>query len=331
MVLVTGGTGFLGSYIIKQLVEKGYNVRALRRSNKLPFWIAKEILEKVEWVEGDVLDVIALENAMNGVDTIIHSAAIVSFATKDRKEMYQVNVEGTANVVNIALEKNVRRLVHISSVAALGRTANGGHVNEEKKWEESKVNTHYAKSKFKAELQVWRGISEGLEAVILNPSTILGYGDWHSSSCAIFKSVHDGFNWYTPGINGFVDVEDVAKATIVLMESTINEQRFIVNGDSWTFKKLQDTIADGFAKKRPAKKTTPFLLGVAWRMEKLKSLFTRKKPLLTKESARVAQSQTWFENDKILKALQGFSFTPLEETIKKACEKYTGTINTVQP
>ncbi|HQW45023.1 MAG: SDR family NAD(P)-dependent oxidoreductase [Chitinophagaceae bacterium] len=331
MVLVTGGTGFLGSYIIKQLVEKGYNVRALRRSNKLPFWIAKEILEKVEWVEGDVLDVIALENAMNGVDTIIHSAAIVSFATKDRKEMYQVNVEGTANVVNIALEKNVRRLVHISSVAALGRTANGGHVNEEKKWEESKVNTHYAKSKFKAELQVWRGISEGLEAVILNPSTILGYGDWHSSSCAIFKSVHDGFNWYTPGINGFVDVEDVAKATIVLMESTINEQRFIVNGDSWTFKKLQDTIADGFSKKRPARKTTPFLLGVAWRMEKLKSLFTRKKPLLTKESARVAQSQTWFENDKILKALQGFSFTPLEETIKKACEKYTGTINTVQP
>ncbi len=331
MVLVTGGTGFLGSYIIKQLVEKGYNVRALRRSNKLPFWIAKEILEKVEWVEGDVLDVIALENAMNGVDTIIHSAAIVSFATKDRKEMYQVNVEGTANVVNIALEKNVRRLVHISSVAALGRTANGGHVNEEKKWEESKVNTHYAKSKFKAELQVWRGISEGLEAVILNPSTILGYGDWHSSSCAIFKSVHDGFNWYTPGINGFVDVEDVAKAAIVLMESTINEQRFIVNGDSWTFKKLQDTIADGFSKKRPARKTTPFLLGVAWRMEKLKSLFTRKKPLLTKESARVAQSQTWFENDKILKALQGFSFTPLEETIKKACEKYTGTINTVQP
>ena len=331
MVLVTGGTGFLGSYIIKQLVEKGYNVRALRRSNKLPFWIAKEILEKVEWVEGDVLDVIALENAMNGVDTIIHSAAIVSFATKDRKEMYQVNVEGTANVVNIALEKNVRRLVHISSVAALGRTANGGHVNEEKKWEESKVNTHYAKSKFKAELQVWRGISEGLEAVILNPSTILGYGDWHSSSCAIFKSVHDGFNWYTPGINGFVDVEDVAKATIVLMESTINEQRFIVNGDSWTFKKLQDTIADGFSKKRPARKTSPFLLGVAWRMEKLKSLFTRKKPLLTKESARVAQSQTWFENDKILKALQGFSFTPLEETIKKACEKYTGTINTVQP
>ena len=331
MVLVTGGTGFLGSYIIRQLVEKGYAVRAIRRSSKLPFWISKDIFDKVEWVDGDVLDVVALEDAMEGVDTIIHSAAVVSFAKKDRKDMYQVNVEGTANVVNMALEKNVRRLIHISSVAALGRTNNGGQVNEEKKWEESKANTHYGKSKFKAELQVWRGINEGLEAIILNPGTILGYGDWHSSSCAIFKQVHNGFKWYTAGINGFVDVEDVARAAIVLMESNISEQRFIVNGDSWPFKKLQDTIADGFGKKRPEKQASAFLLAIAWRLEKIKSLFTGKKPLLTKESAGVAQSQTWFENEKILKALPGFSFTPLEETIKKACEKYSGTISAVQP
>ena len=331
MVLVTGGTGFVGSYIIKQLVEKGYAVRAIRRSSKLPFWISKDIFDKVEWVDGDVLDVVALEDAMEGVDTIIHSAAVVSFAKKDRKDMYQVNVEGTANVVNMALEKNVRRLIHISSVAALGRTNNGGQVNEEKKWEESKANTHYGKSKFKAELQVWRGINEGLEAIILNPGTILGYGDWHSSSCAIFKQIHNGFKWYTAGINGFVDVEDVARAAIVLMESNISEQRFIVNGDSWPFKKLQDTIADGFRKKRPEKQASAFLLAIAWRLEKIKSLFTGKKPLLTKESAGVAQSQTWFENEKILKALPGFSFTPLEETIKKACEKYSGTISAVQP
>jgi nucleoside-diphosphate-sugar epimerase len=330
-VLVTGGTGFLGSYIIKQLVEKGYPVRAIRRSRKLPSWISLVPEGSVEWVEGDVLDVVALEDAMEGADTIIHAAAIVSFTRKDRKEMYQVNVEGTANVVNMALEKNVRRLIHISSVAALGRTLDGGHVNEDKKWEESKANTHYGKSKFKAELQVWRGISEGLEAVIVNPSTILGYGDWHSGSCAIFKKVYEGFNWYTPGINGFVDVEDVARAVILLMETTINEERFIVNGDSWPFKKLQDSIADGFGKKHPQKATTPFLLGLAWRMEKLKSLLTGNKPLLTKESARVAQSQTWFENDKLLKALPGFSFTPLEVTIQKACEKYVAADRRVQP
>jgi dihydroflavonol-4-reductase len=322
IVLVTGGTGFLGSYIIKQLIEKGYAVRAIRRSPKLPSFISASILDKVEWVDGDILDVVSLQDAMEGIDTIIHSAATVSFAKKDRKQMYQVNVEGTANVVNMALEKNVRRLVHISSVAALGRTASGGQVNEEKKWEESKVNTHYAISKFKAELQVWRGISEGLDAVILNPSTILGYGDWYNSSCAIFKQVHDGFKWYTAGINGFVDVEDVAKAALLLMESGISEERFIVSGDNWSFQKLQQTIADGFGKKGPEKLATPFLLGLAWRIEKLKAFFTGKKPLLSKESARVAQSQTYFENDKLLKALPGFSFTPLEETIKKACEKY---------
>lgn len=321
-ILITGGTGFLGAYIIKELIEKGYSVRALRRSSRLPSFIPAGILNRVEWVEGDVLDVLSLQDAMEGMDTVIHSAAAISFIKKERKNMYQVNVDGTANVVNMALEKNIKRLVHISSVAALGRTAGGGHVNEEKKWEESKVNTHYAKSKYKAELEVWRGISEGLEAVILNPSTILGYGDWNTGSCAIFKNIWKEFKWYTPGINGFVDVEDVARVAVLLMESSISEERFVVNGDTWSFRQLQDTVADNFQKNRPARVATPFLLGIAWRIEKLKSMFSGTKPLLTKESARVAVSKTWFENDKLLRALPGFSFTPLEETIKKACKKY---------
>lgn len=331
MVLVTGGTGFLGSYILKSLVEKGVAVRAIRRSNKLPHWIDTAIWEKVEWAEGDVLDVVSLEDAMEGIDAVIHSAAIVSFAKRDRKQLYQVNVDGTANVVNIALEKNIRRLVHISSVAALGRTTDGGQVNEEKKWEESKANTHYAKSKFKAELQVWRGMSEGLEAVILNPSTILGYGDWHSSSCAIFRQIYKGFKWSTPGINGFVDVEDVAQLTCMFLESSLNGERYIVNGATWPFRQLQDTIAAGFHKKGPEKMATPALLGLAWRMEKIKSMFTGARPLLTKESARVAVSKTWFENDKLLRAFPEFSFTPLEETIQKACEKYGAAAAGVQP
>lgn len=322
MVLVTGGTGFLGAYIIKELVENGYPVRAIRRSSQLPSFVSPDILNKAEWVEGDVLDVVSLEEAMEGIEQVIHSAAVVSFVKKDRKNMYQVNVEGTANVVNTALEKKVKRFVHLSSVAALGRTAGGGHVNEEKKWEESKVNTHYAKTKYKAELEVWRGISEGLEAVILNPSTILGYGNWNQGSSAIFRNIFKGFKWYTTGINGFVDVEDVAKVSRLILESDITEERFIVNGDTWSFRKLQETISDNFQLKRPVHEATPLLLGLAWRIEKIKSLFTGNKPLLTRESARVAVSQTWFENDKLLKALPGFSFTPLEETIKNACEKY---------
>ena len=326
-ILITGGTGFLGSYIIKELIEKNYAVRAIRRSHKLPAYIAKEILDNVEWVDGDILDVISLEEAMEGIHTVIHAAAMVSFVKKDRKKMDHVNVEGTSNVVNMALEKNIRRFVHISSVASLGRTANGGSVDEEKKWEESKVNTYYAKSKYKGELEVWRGISEGLNGVILNPSTILGYGDWDSSSCAIFKKVHDGFNWYTPGINGFVDVQDVARATVALMESKITEQRYIINGDNWHFKKLQDTIAVSMDKKKPSHQTTPLLLNIAWRMEKLNSFFTGKTPLLTSDSARVAQSKTYFENKKILSALPGFSFTPLEQTISDAAKKYLNGLN----
>ena len=129
--LLTGGTGFLGSYIIKALIEKGYAVRAIRRSSKLPFYIPKEIFEKVEWIDGDILDVVSLQEAMLGIDIVIHAAAIVSFHKKNKDWMYQVNVEGTANVVNMALEQNVKRLIHISSVAALGRTAHGGSVNEE--------------------------------------------------------------------------------------------------------------------------------------------------------------------------------------------------------
>jgi nucleoside-diphosphate-sugar epimerase len=321
-ILITGGTGFLGAYIIKELIKKNYAVRAIRRSNKLPSFLPAAIFDKVEWVEGDVLDVVSLEDAMEGIDTIIHSAAVVSFNRKEKNQMFNVNVQGTANVVNVALEKNVQRLVYISSVAALGRKVDGGEVNEEKKWEDTKANTHYAKSKYKAELEVWRGISEGLNAVILNPSTILGYGDWNNGSSAIFKKVYEEFKWYTPGINGFVDVEDVASATVLLMESTISEERFIINGDNWPFRKLMDTMADSFGKKRPVKQTTPFILSVAWRMELLRSMITGNKPVLTKESAKIAHSKTYFDNGKFLKSFPQFSFTPLERTIRSACEKY---------
>src|SRR3954470_18909958 len=152
--------------------------------------------------------------------------------------MYQVNVEGTANVVNAAIERGVKRIVHVSSVAALGRTTKAETVNEQKKWEANKNNTHYAISKHHAEIQVWRGFAEGLNGMIINPSTILGFGDWNQSSCAIFKNAYREFPWYTEGINGFVGVEDVAEAAVQLLESSLNHKRFIVNGDNWSFRQV---------------------------------------------------------------------------------------------
>jgi dihydroflavonol-4-reductase len=322
MILVTGGTGFLGAYILKNLVDKGHSVRAIRRSAKLPFFIPKEIFDKVEWVEGDVLDVVLLDDAMKGVESVIHSAAIVSFSKPERKKMYQVNVEGTANVVNAALQNNVQRLLHVSSIAALGRTTKEETVTEEKKWEENSNNTHYAISKHHAEIHVWRGFAEGLDGVIINPSTILGYGDWHQSSCAIFKNAYKEFSWYTKGVNGFVGVEDVAEATVQLLQSGINHKRFIVNSENWPFQKLFNCIADGFGKKNPHREATKAMGEIAWRLESLKSFITGKKPLLTRETAKVAHSKTSFDNSALLKALPGFEFAPLESVVKKSCDKY---------
>lgn len=321
-VLVTGGTGFLGTYIIIRLMEKGYTVRATRRGDNQPFYIPADVLARVEWFTCDLLDPQGLEEAMSGVDAVIHAAAKVSFADADRHELFSTNVEGTANVVNIALEQGIRRLVHVSSVAALGRTKKEEKVDEEKRWDNNKGQTNYAISKFYGELEVWRGIGEGLPAVIVNPSTILGVGNWDGSSCAIFKSIYNEFPWYSNGINGFVDVGDVAEAIVALMETDITGQRFILNGDNWTFRQLFNTIADGFGKKHPHKEATPFLSSIAWRLEKIKSLFSGKRPLLTRESARVARSKTYFDNNKILQQLPGFRFTPLEKTIKRSCETY---------
>ena len=320
-VLVTGGTGFLGAYIIKNLIEKGFSVSALRRSDKLPFFLSSSISDKVNWVEGDILEVISLSEAMQEANAVIHSAAIVSFAEKERHQMYQVNVEGTANVVNAAIENGIKRFVHISSVAALGRRSKSELISEDRKWEEDKMNTHYAISKHKAELEVWRGFAEGLEGVIINPSTILGFGDWHQSSCAIFKNAYKEFSWYTKGMNGFVGVEDVAEAAVQLLCSNITEERFIINSDNISFQDLFNSIAEDFGKKKPHREATKLLGSIAWRWEMLKSFFTGKKPLLTKETAKVAHCQTRFDNAAVLKALS-FTFTPLKEVVKNTCEKY---------
>jgi nucleoside-diphosphate-sugar epimerase len=330
IVLVTGGTGFIGAYIIKELIEKGYSVRAIRRSNKLPFFISPDILKKAEWVNGDILDVISLNEVMQGVDHVIHSAASVSFMKNERAQMYNTNVDGTANVVNLALDHGIKRLVYISSISALGRTFAGEKVNEEKKWVTSKLNSHYGISKNKAEMEVWRAMGEGLDAVIINPSTVLGFGNWHDSSCAIFKNVYKGFKWYTKGINGFVAVEDVAKVAVLLMESNISEERFIINHENWEFKKLFDTIADGFGKKHPSWEATHFLSSIAWRFEKLRSVLKNDKPLITKETARIALSKTYWQNAKILSALPGFSFMPLEQCITNACKKYSDAVKNMQ-
>jgi len=322
-VLVTGGTGFLGAYIIKELIEKGHKVRAIHRNGPMPFFLPADIREKTEWIACDIRDIFGLEDAMTGVDAVIHAAAKVSFAgKKDRQELFNINIDGTGHLVNVALTQNVRRFLHVSSVAALGRTMGGLEVTEAKVWEDSKYNTTYAISKFHGEMEVWRGIGEGLQAVIVNPSTLLGFGDWTTSSCQLFRNAFREFPWYTEGINGFVDVADAARAIVRLLENDVCGQRYILNGDNWSFRHLFDTMASAFGKKPPHREATPLLAAMAWRVEKVKSLLTGKPSLLTRESARVAATSTRFDNRKILRQLPDFAFTPLEETIRAACAAY---------
>ncbi|HXB35751.1 MAG TPA: NAD-dependent epimerase/dehydratase family protein [Puia sp.] len=324
-VLVTGGTGFLGTYIIGELVRSGYAVRAIHRQGAIPFSLPASIGEQVEWLHCDVRDPLGLEDAMAGMDAVIHAAAKISFSAQERRELWSTNIEGTANVVNAALERNIRRFLYVSSVAALGRTASSEEVTEEKSWEKSPYNTNYAISKFHGEMEVWRGMGEGLPAVIVNPSTILGYGDWNNTSCAIFRSVYNEFPWYTEGINGFVDVQDTARAIVRLLQTDIHGERYILNGDNWSWRHLFETMAKEFGKKPPTREATPLLAGIAWRAEKVKSLFTGRRTLLTRESARVAASSTCFSSGKFLRLLPDFRFTPLEETIRTACQHYLRT------
>ena len=314
MILVTGGSGLVGSALITQLLAKGEKIIATYNKTPLPNF-SSNLLQQVHC---NILDPIGLEEAMQGVQQVYHCAAIVSFNPARKQELFKVNIEGTANVVNAALTAGVKKLVHVSSVAALGR-AGGKPISEKDQWNEKEDSSNYGKSKYYGEMEVWRGIGEGLEAVIVNPSLILGGGNWNAGSSKIFKSVYQGFPWYSTGVNGFTDVRDVATAMILLMESNITAQRFIINAENKSYQQVFSMIAKAFNKKAPHKKVTPLLAGLIWRLEAIKSLFSKEDPLVTKETADTALANIQYDNGKLLKYLPGFAYTDFPKTINDTC------------
>lgn len=315
MILVTGGAGLVGKTLIEQLLLKNEKVRAIYNKTPLPDFHNQNL----EQLPCNILDVVGLEEAMQGIKQVYHCAAIVSFDPGKRKEMFKINIEGTANMVNASLDAGINKMVYVSSVAALGRLRDKEHVNESMNWTEETSNSKYGQSKYLAELEVWRGIGEGLNAVIVNPALILGAGDWNGGSVQIFKSVYDEIPWFTDGITGFVDVQDVAKAMIMLMESDISAQRFILSAEDRPFREVFNLIARAFGKKPPYKKITSGLAGLVWRVEAIKSRITGKSPLITKETAQTAMSKVYFDNNKLKKYLHGFNYRPIEETISNTC------------
>ena len=332
MIFITGCTGLVGSHLVAELVNGQQalsTIKLLCRKNSdlsllknvLSRYGINEIPDNIEFVYGDVLDYDILENAMKDVDDVYHCAAVVSFDPSDKNSLMKVNVEGTKNMVNAALYCGVKKFCHVSSIAALGRALEGESIDEESPWTQSKNNSVYSISKHEAEMEVWRGIAEGLNATIVNPSLILGAGRWDSSSCELFNTVAKGFPFYTTGINGFVDVKDVTRAMIMLMKNNKFGQRYCLNGVLISYKELFTLMANNFNVKVPYIKVGKTLSEIAWRIFWLFGKIQGKKPLITKETARTATRKYSYSSEKIIKELN-FQFTPIEESIKEICSIY---------
>jgi len=314
-VFITGATGLVGSYIAKIFLEKGYFVKALKRE-KSDLSVLQKYANQIQWIDGDILDVELLKASIEDEDIVIHSAALVSFRTKDRKAMMQINVEGTANMVNVCLDKKIRKFIHISSIASLGRRKDILEIDETSKWEDSDYNTNYAESKYLSELEVWRAINERLPAVILNPSLVFGVGDWNRTSLQIFKYVASGKLFYPVGSCNYVDVRDIAQITWLFAENSIVGERFVLNAGNISYKDLFAQIARLMDKKPPHIAVTPLLAEIAWRLDTLKAFFTFSQPTITKETARNSYRHFIYKNDKIKKFLPQFSFRPLNDTLE---------------
>lgn len=320
-IFVTGGTGFLGSYLLRYLVKKGYqNIRALKRSNS-SLALVEEVKNRINWIDGDLLDIPSLETAMNGVDQVYHSAAVVSFKKDEIKNMMRTNVEGTANVVNIALDFGIEKLVHISSIAALGRTKDQKNVDENTLWQRNNANSNYSISKYLSEQEVWRGIAEGLPAAILNPSVIIGSGFWNIATGQMFQKVWEGLRFYPTGSTGFVDVRDVAVLAIKLMESDQLRERFLINNKNISYHEFFSEVAKKLNKKPPHLKVTPLMRGLAWRLDWLRSQLTGGPHLITKETANLVSRSYFYDNRKSVEAFD-HQYIPFEKTLDDIARQF---------
>jgi dihydroflavonol-4-reductase len=326
MILVTGGTGLVGSHLLYDLVRSGKTVRALKRKRSNTRNVEKvfsyysdhsaALFKKIEWVEADLMDIYSLLPLLDGVEYIYHCAAMVSFEPKHQEEMMRSNIEGTTNMVNAALTKDIRKFCHVSSIATLGREDNEPLINENMFWKASPENSNYAISKYGAEREVWRAAEEGLNVIIVNPSLIIGGGNWQQSSSNMFSKAHKGIRFYTEGINGFIDVRDVCALMIRLTESDIINQRFILNAENATLRHYFDLIHMAFGKSKPNIKAGKFLSNFAWKAEKIRYYLTGATPLITKETARSAHRISCFSNSKILNVFPDYQFIPLDESVK---------------
>ncbi len=328
-ILVTGGTGMTGAYLLLKLIESDHTVKAIhRKSSNLE--ITKnifnyynkngdELFSKINWTEGDLTDYHFVNSAMENIDFVYHVAAMVSFKPSEKSLMIHNNVQGTANIVNSALTNNVKKVCHVSSVAALGDASGGKALTEDMERTDYKNVSGYAISKFRSEKEVWRAAAEGLNMVIVNPSVILGAGNWNHGSPRMIKTVWEGLKYYTNGENGFISVEDVVNVMIKLTESDISSERFILSAENLPFRTVFNYMADHLNKKRAHIYSTSFMLHSLKIFDNIRYYISGKEPRLTKNTLKSAQKIHTCSNDKLIQAIQ-YEFKPIEDSIKEICE-----------
>ena len=320
-IFVTGGTGFLGSYLLRYLVAEGYtDIRALKRPNS-PMDLVREVADKIEWIEGNILDTFILEDAMDGVQQVYHCAGIVSYAPSDYQLMMDVNAEGTTNMVNVALYRKVEKFVYVSSIASIGRRPKLPVIDENTKWERSNWNSSYAISKYLGEMEVWRGVAEGLNVGIVNPAVIIGSGFWDRGTGQLFERANNGLKFYPKGSTGYVDVRDVARFMVKLMDSDIQNERYILNGANSSYLDFFTKVAAVLNKKPPSIQVNFILKELAIAGEWLRSTLLRKKPLLTRHTVNHVNRDFVYKNEKS-KAAFDFDYTPLEQTLAETGEQF---------
>lgn len=320
MILLTGATGFVGEHTLQQLLDKGYRVRAMFRNAQLQggHGQLKNIHHpNIDWRQGELNDIFQLEELLEGVDSVFHTAAFISYDPRFRDQLFETNIRGTANLVNACLHSGVKRLVYVSSIAALGDAAEPGQlVDEQASWKTDKGHSNYAISKFMAENEVWRGMEEGLEVIIVNPSVILGPGKVASGSNQLFRKIAEGMPFSSPGGTGFVDVRDVARAMIALHEANFINKRWVLNHRNLAYNQLFADMARVLQVSKPVFIPPRWLAEIGWRLNLLWAHLTRKQAFITRETVASAYRLRQFGGTAICKSLPGFMYTDWEETLK---------------
>ncbi|MDX1762512.1 MAG: NAD-dependent epimerase/dehydratase family protein [Christiangramia sp.] len=327
MILVTGGTGLVGAHLLFELAKKNERIRATVRVNSdirqvrnvFSYYCdqskADELFNRIDWITADINNIPALDSAFEGVEFVYHCAALVSFDPSDEKKLRKINIEGTANIVNLCISHKVKKLCYVSSVAAIGSEKNSSKVDEKTKWNPENDHNDYAISKYGAEIEVWRGTQEGVDTVIVNPGIIIGPGFWDSGSGKIFKRIDKGLNYHFPKVSGFVGVKDVVQAMIELINSSVKNENFILVSENLSFEKVLKETAEYLNKPKPKRQLKKWMIAMGWFFQKIGSFFGAKREI-TRDSINGLFQETYYDNSKIQDELN-FRYTPVCEVLKE--------------